>query len=140
MTSTAKSVVNVPPQAASSHSVGGVPATPLDHNEEEEESFYQFHHHRMMRCSPISWHIDPMWQTTKWLQTCEEGLDDEEISWWPLVNPLTDGSNVAVKDLTSWLMATWRWVGKVSKTPICPPSLTVLSIGQFLDKNAEEKG
>ena len=37
-------------------------------------------------------------------------------------------------------MATWRWVGKVSKTPICPPSQTVLNIGQFLDEDAEEKG
>ena len=37
-------------------------------------------------------------------------------------------------------MATWRWVGKVSKTPICPPSLTVLNIGQFLDEDTEEKG
>ena len=37
-------------------------------------------------------------------------------------------------------MATWRWAGKVSKTPICPPSPTVLNIGQFLDEDMEEKG
>ena len=59
---------------------------------------------------------------------------------WPLVSLLTDGSDAAVKDLTRWLMAAWRWVEKVSKTPICPPSLTVLNIGQFLDEDMEEKG
>ena len=137
-----KSVVNVLPQAASSHSVDVVPMALLDHNEEEEEeeSFHKFHHCRMMWCSPISQHIDPMCQTTIWLLTCEEGQDDEEISWWLLFSLLTNGSNVAVKDLTRWLMATWRWVRKVSKTPICLPSLTVLNIGQFLDEDMEEKG
>ena len=51
-----RSVVNVPPQAAPSCSMEGVPTTSLDHNEEEEEeeSFHQFHHRRMMRCSPIT--------------------------------------------------------------------------------------
>ena len=48
---------------------------------------------------PISQHIDLMWQTVKWLQTSEEGLDDEEISWWPLISPLTDGSDMAAKDM-----------------------------------------
>ena len=37
-------------------------------------------------------------------------------------------------------MAAWRWAGKVSKTPICLPSPTVLNIGQFLDEDTEEKG
>ena len=136
-----KCIVNVPPQAASSHSAEGVPTASLDHNEkeEEEESFHKFHHRRMMRCSPISQCIDPMWQATKWLQTSKEGLDNEEISWWLLVSPLTNGSDTAAKDLARWLMATWRWVGKMSKTPICPPSLTVLNIGQFLDEDVEEK-
>ena len=78
----------------------------------------------MMWCSPISQCVDPMWQTAKWLQTCEEGLDDGEISWWSLVSLLTDGSDIAVKDLARLLMATWRWAGKVSKTPVCPTSLT----------------
>ena len=120
----------------------GAPTALLDHNEEEEEkeSFHKFHHHSMKRCSPISQCIDLMWQTTKWLQTCEEGLDNEEISWWLLVSPLTNGSDVAVKDLTRQLVATWRWAGKVSKAPICLPSLIVLNIGQFLDEDMEEKG
>ena len=134
-------VVNILPQAASAHSTDGVPTASLDHEEEEEEeAFHKFHQCRMMQCSPTSQHMDPMWQTTKWLQVCEEGLDDEEISWWLLVSPLTDGSNMAMKDLARQLVAAWRWSGKVSKTPICLPSPTVLNIGQFLDEDAEEKG
>ena len=93
-----------------------------------------------MRCSPISWHIDPMWKTAKWLQTCKEGLDDGEISWWLLVSLLTNGSDMAAKDLARQLMAIWRWAGKVSKTPVCPPSPTFLNIGPFLDEDTEEQG
>ena len=96
-----RSVVNIPPQAASAHSSDGVPTASLDHEEEEEEeAFHKFHQHRIMWCSPTSQHMDLMWQTTKWLRVCEEGLDDGEISWWPLVSSLTDGSNVAMKDFT----------------------------------------
>ena len=44
-----RSVVNVPPWAASSHAADGVPAMLLDHDEEEEEeSFHEFHQCRMM--------------------------------------------------------------------------------------------
>ena len=123
--------------------MNGAPAASLDHNEEEEEeeeSFHEFHHHRLMWCSTICQHVHPMWQTTKWLQICEEGLDDGEISWWLLVSPLTNGSDMAAKDLTRQLVATWRWVGKVSKTPVCLPFLSVLNIGQFLDEDVEEQG
>ena len=72
-----------------------------------------------------------MWQTTKWLQACEESLDEEEISWWLLLLPLTDGSKTATRELTKWLLATWRWVKKVSNASTCSPASTVLNIGQF---------
>ena len=91
----------------------------------------------MMQCSPVSQCVDPIWQAAKWLQTCKEGLDDGEISWWPLVSLLTNGSDMAVKDLARWLMAAWRWMGKVSKTPICLPSPSILNIGQFLNEDTE---
>ena len=65
--------------------------------------------HQVIHSSPIKSNpIDPMWQTMRWLQNYEVGLDGEELSWWPLVSPLTDGSNASTKDLTWWLMATWK--------------------------------
>ena len=91
----------------------------------------------MMWCSPVKKCLDLMWQTTKWLQACEESLDKEEISWWPLLLPLTDGSDMATRELTKQLLAAWRWV-KVSNTPICPPAPTVLNIGQFLNECPKE--
>ena len=118
-TPTIKSVVNVLPQAASSHSTDWALAASLDLNEEEEEeSFHKFHHHRMMWCSPISWRVDSMWQITKWLQTCEEGLDEEEISWWPLISPLTDGSAGLQKTLPGGLSPPGDGWGK------CPRPLS----------------
>ena len=105
--------MNVPQIATSSLSAEGVVATSLDHCREEDEedrSFHQFHCHRVQQssihketatpphqviCSSPTKNnpIDPMWQTMRWLQDCEVGLDDEELSWWPLVSPLTDGSD-----------------------------------------------
>ena len=81
-----------------------------------------------------------MWQTMRWLQDCEVGLDDEELSWWPLVSPLTDGSDDATKELTWWLMAAWKWVGAVLESPICLPTSTILNIGQFHDKDLTGHG
>ena len=91
-----------------------------------------------MLCSPVERCLDPMWQTTKWLQACKESLDEEEISWWPLLLPLTDGSNAATKELVKWLLAMFRWVKKVFNTPTCLPAPTVLNIGQFLNKCPKE--
>ena len=136
-----RSVVNVLPRTASSCSAEGAPAKSLDdYEEEDEEFFHQFHHCRVqqssmhkeittppcqvMHASPTKSNpIDPMWQTTRWLQNCETSLDDKEISWWPLVSPLTDGSDATTKDLTRQLMAAWKWVGTVSESPICQPAL-----------------
>ena len=140
------------PRATSSHSAEGAPAMSFDNCEEEDEdeSFHQFHSHRKQQSSmqitiPLhqvmsttpskSNQIDPMWQTMRWLQNCETSLDDEEISWWLLVSPLTNGSDATTKDLTRQLMAAWKWVGAVSESPICLPSPTILNIGQFLDED-----
>ena len=135
-----QSVVNVLPQAASSHSTRGVQARSLNFNADidEEEAFHKSNRYIMMWCSPVKRHLDLTWQTTKWLQACEESLDDEEISWWLLLLPLTDGSDVATRELPKQFLTAWRWVKKVSNTPICPPAPTVLNIGQFLNECPKE--
>ena len=79
-----------------------------------------------------------MWQTTKWLEACRESLGEEDITWWLLVMPLTDGGTAAAKELTKCFVSTWRWMAKVSTTLLCPPAPTMLSIGQFLDGHPKE--
>ena len=81
----------------------------------------------MMWGSPWAMCADLMWQMTKWLWVCKESLDEEEINW----------CNTPTKELTRWLLATWRWAKKVSKKPVCSPA-TVLNIGQFLDEGPRE--
>ena len=117
-----------PRRAALSLSTEGAPAASLDDCEEEdreEEAFHQFcwrrvqqsgaqkgatpPPHQVMHASPSkSYHIDLMWQTMKWLLDCEIHLEEEKISWWPLVSPLTDGNDAATKDLMKRLMAAWK--------------------------------
>ena len=132
--------MNVPPQLASFCSTGGVQAMSLhfDEDPDDENSFHESSRCIMMRCSPIMTCLDPMWQTTKWLEASEGNLGEGDITWWPLLLPLTDGSNVATKELTKHLVAAWRWMAKVSTMPLCPPAPTVLNIGQFLDECPKE--
>ena len=79
-----------------------------------------------------------MWQTTKWLEASEGNLGEEDITWWPLLLLLTDGSNTATKDLTKCLVAAWRWMAKVSTMPPCPPAPTMLDIRKLLDECPKE--
>ena len=79
-----------------------------------------------------------MWQATKWLEASRGNWGEEDITWWPLLLPLTDGSNTATKELAKHLMAAWRWMVQVSTRPLCPPTPTVLNIRQFLDECPKE--
>ena len=152
--------MNMPLRAASSCSAEGAAAASLDHCGEEDKedgSFHQFHHRRVQQssmhkqtatpphqviCSSPTKNIpiDPMWQITRWLQNCEAGLGNEELSWWPLVSPLTDGIDATTKELPWQLMAAWKWAGAVSKTSVCLPTPTILNIGQFLDEDLTGHG
>ena len=139
-TPTVQLVMNVPSQAASSHSMGGAQAMSLDFDEDpdDENSFHESSRHIMMQCCPIKKCLDPMWQTTKWLEASEGNLGEEDITWWPLLLLLTDGCNTATKELAKHLMTMWRWMPKVSTMPLCPPAPTVLNIRQFLDECPKE--
>ena len=121
-TPTVQLVVNVPPQATSSLSTGGVQATSLDLDEDtdDENSFHESSRCIMMQCSPIKKCLDPMCQTTKWLEASGGNLGEEDITWWLLLLPLTDGSNAATKELAKCLVAMWRWMVKVSTMPPMP--------------------
>ena len=68
-----------------------------------------------------------------WLEACRDSFGEEDITWWPLVVPLTDGGKMAVKEFTRHLMSAWRWMAKRSTMPLCPPAPTMLNIGQFLE-------
>ena len=133
-TPTIQLVVNVPPQAVSSHSTGGVQTTSLDYKENSngESLFHETSRHIMMRSSPVETHLDPLWQTTTWLEASGDSLGEEDITWWLLVMSLTDGGTAATMELAKCLLSAWRWMAKVSTMPLCPPAPTMLNIGQFL--------
>ena len=139
-THTIQSVVNVPPQAVSSHSMVEAQAVLLDYKEDSdgESPFHETSRHIMMRSSQVGTHFDPLWQTTMWLEACGDSFGEEDIIWWLLVMPLTDGGTAATKELTKCLVSAWRWMAKVSATPLCPPAPTMLNTGQFLEGHPRE--
>ena len=77
---------------------------------------------------------DVTWGTARWLKDCESECGDEELVQWPLVHPLTAGSDKATCGLAGHLMAAWKWTLAANKGPTCPPMPTLLNIGQFLDE------
>ena len=66
------------------------------------------------------------------LKNCKSECGDEELVRWPLVHPLTAGSNEAMHGLAGHLLAAWKWTLAAHKVPTCPP--TVLHFDQFLDE------
>ena len=127
-------VVNVPPQAVSSCSMGDTQATSLAYKEDSngESPFHETSRCIMMRSSPVRTRLDPLWQMMAWLKACRESLGEEDITWWLLVVPLTDWGTAAAKELTKHLVSAWRWMAKVSTMPLGPPATTMLNIGHFL--------
>ena len=106
-TPTIQLVVNVPPQAVSSCPMGGTQAMSQDHKEDSngESPFHETSRQIMMRSSPVGTCLDPLWQMTMWLEACRDSLGEEDITWWLLVVPLTDGGTAATKELTKHLIS-----------------------------------
>ena len=113
--------MNVLPRAASSYQ--GATTASLDHcgNEEEDGYFHLFHAHKVQLGTPRKeagtplhqvvqsfpakdGKINPLWQTVKWLKNCEGEYENDELIWWSLVCPLTDGSDTATLGLAQQLM------------------------------------
>ena len=77
---------------------------------------------------------DVTWRTASWLKDCESECGDEELVCWPLVCPLTAGCDEAVHGLAGHLLAAWKWTLAAYKVHTCPPTPTMLIVGQFLDE------
>ena len=128
--------------------------TSLDLEEEDdEEPFYEFNQCRMQQCGVgepseppqrVQLHpqkgvqpcpprgLSPEWQTIRWLQQWESEIMDDEVVWWALVDPLTDGLDAIGQALAKRLVAMWRWTFTLSEYHVCQPAPTSLNIGQFL--------
>ena len=76
--------------------------------------------------------VDPTWQTTHWLQLVVRGISDDKVPWYEYVMLLMLGAEGMALLLAKCLLTIWRWSIRVQGWDICPPTLTVLDIGQFM--------
>ena len=76
--------------------------------------------------------IDPHWRATHWLQMAVQGIAEEEVPWYKLVTPLMSGVEGATLSLAKCLLVVWRWSMRVCGEDACPPTSTILNIGQFM--------
>ena len=83
--------------------------------------------------------INPRWRATRWLQVAVQGITEEEVPRYELVTPLTSGVEGAALSLAKHLLTAWQWNIKVCGEDDCPPTLTILNIGQFMT-NEETAG
>ena len=84
--------------------------------------------------------INAHWRAQQWLQVATQGIRDEEVPWHELFTPLTSGAEGAAKALAKCSVATWRWNIKVQGEEMCPPTPSLLNIGQFLTDQEAEGG
>ena len=75
---------------------------------------------------------DPTWRTTSWLQLAVQGISDDKVPWYECVTPLMSGAKGTALLLAKCLLAIWWWSLRVQGWDICPPTPTVLNIGQFM--------
>ena len=122
------------------HSTGGAQAMALDHaaDSDEESPSPETSQHCMMKGFPKKVRPDPMWEAIKWLEACIETLREEDVQWWSLVVLLTDEGAPDTRELTKHFLATWQWMTEVAAIKFCPPTPTMLNIGQFLDEELVE--
>ena len=76
--------------------------------------------------------VDPTWQTTRWLQLAVQGISDDEVPWYECIAPLTLGAEGTALSLAKCLLTVWGWSLRVQGWDICPPTPTILNIGQFM--------
>ena len=73
--------------------------------------------------------IDPTCRATRWLQLVVQGITEDEVPWYELVIPLKLGVKGTALSLAKHLLTVWRWSIKVQGKDICPPTPTILNIG-----------
>ena len=76
--------------------------------------------------------VDPTWRATRWLQLAVQGILDDEAPWYNLITLLMVGTEGAALLLAKHLLTVWQWSIRVQGWDVCPPTLTVLNIGQFM--------
>ena len=76
--------------------------------------------------------VDPTWQTTHWLQLAVQGILDDKMPWYEYVTLLMLGAKGTALSLAKCLLAVWQLSIRVQGWDICPPTPTVLNIGQFM--------
>ena len=61
----------------------------------------------------------------------QHSYTDEQLDFWLLLRPLTDGSEELSRHLARRLLSIWHWASALDP-PICPPAPTALDIGHWL--------
>ena len=74
---------------------------------------------------------DPNTHLMAWMRDRQNSYSDEEIHFWPLLRPLTDGGGTNTRHLARHLLCTWQWSAAIH-TAACPPAPCNMEIGCWL--------
>ena len=61
----------------------------------------------------------------------QNSYSDEEIHFWPLLRPLTDGGGTNTRHLVCHLLSTWQ-LSATTQTAACPPAPSNMEIRHWL--------
>ena len=84
--------------------------------------------------------INHNWRVTHWLHIAEQSIENEEVSWYELVTPLTSGEEGTDLALAKHLLTAWWWSRRVCGEDVCPPAPTALNLGQFITSEEVAEG
>ena len=79
---------------------------------------------------------DPDRHPMPWMHDRQCCYDDEMISFWPLLHPLTDWGGTTTRCLVHCLLSTWQWLSTTHPTS-CPPAPTNMEIRRWLPLDRE---
>ena len=75
--------------------------------------------------------MNPNTHGMKWMKEHQRSYRDNQLEFWLLLRPLTDGSEERTRQLAHRLLSVWHWSSAV-EPPTYPPAPTSMDIGYWL--------
>ena len=58
--------------------------------------------------------LDPILDALKWMRECQHSYTEEQLNFWVLLQPLTNGGEVSSRHLACRLLSVWPWASMLN--------------------------
>ena len=90
--------------------------------------------HEFAKGDQATGQLDPVLDALKWMWECQCFYTEEQLNFWILLWPLTNGGEVSSWHLACQLLSVWHWV--LALNPLTyPPAPSQLNIGHWIQEH-----